>query len=769
MLEKLKNKYIQKLSSIVGDSPIILLFSIYITLFIFIQNISIFRMIVALFLLVCILKLSSFQKFIKLIFVAIILLSISVIFLPGTISEGAHVVVGEVVSIENNNYDLKITKSNNESLKKPVTVKVYEEIDESNIGSKSIVSLYIKPLRISSNPGQFSSKKYLESIGISSLGYDCNFIESVSQSKIKYLAIKIRKYLYNRFAQMPKNLHSISKAMLFGDKTDLGNDIKDNYATAGLAHLLVVSGLHLTILVTLIKLFLNKFSIKVKNQAVILLLFIWSYAYITGFSYSILRASIMISTLLIVNSYNKNISKSENIALAAILILTIHPYALKNIGWQLSFLATFGLLILSSKIEKKLLRCSLRKPLSAILSVQIMTIPLVINTFNTLSLLTIPANLIMVPFTSILLIIGLITILPIFNSILMPIFTILVEVHLNITAWIAKLSHFIIFIKSWPILLVLIYYLLIFIYFFTSLKNLKKLILITFLVVLLVANIEFYPEVVFLDVGQGDCTYISTGSFNGNKKILVDGGNLSNYVDSGENVIIPFLKSKGVKEIDILIISHPHKDHIGGILSLIDSIKIEELYLSYQAYKSEKSLLVEIIDKCKDKGIRIRLIKKDDELVINKNAKINVLHPKLLNGYFDENNSSLVLNISLEKINILFTGDIEKNAEDYLVKKYNKELEADILKIPHHGSKTSSNKSFIEKVNPSIAVNSSGRNHFLNHPDKEVIMRYNDKRVNVFRTDTDGAIIIKIVNPLNIYSYLTKKEERIWLQQQWKS
>ncbi|MFP4457127.1 MAG: DNA internalization-related competence protein ComEC/Rec2 [Clostridia bacterium] len=765
----MKNKYIYRISSIIGDSPIILLFSIYITLFIFIKNINHANTVLIIGVLVCILKTTSTEKFLKALFISIVLLIISMYFLPGEISEGKHSVVGEVVSIQKNYYDLKISKSSKEILEKPLTVRVYDEIKDRKIGSKGVFSLEIKYLPKASNPGQFSSKAYLESIGISSLGTNCEFKESVAQSKIKYLTIRIRKILSNRFNNMPKDLKAISIAMLLGDKTNLDKNIKNSYASTGLSHLLVVSGLHLTILVALLKLLLSKFLINEKKQSVILIIFIWVYAYITGFSFSILRASIMISSLIIINACNKDMSKLENIILAALLILVIYPYALHNIGWQLSFLATFGLLILSDKIQTLLPSCKFEKPLAAILSVQVMTIPFVINTFNSLSPLIIPANLIMVPFTTFILSIGLLAMLPVLNVLLMPGFTFLIKVHLSITCWLSELDGFIYFIKSWPVYLVFLYYCLIFICLFTDYKNLKKVFFLIFLSFVLIVNIEIYPEIVFLDVGQGDCTYINTGIFNGNKKILIDSGDSSDYFDSGRDIIIPFLKSKGIKEINILIISHPHKDHIGGIVSLIDSIVVEECLLSYQAYQSDKELLYEIISKLKEDRTRIKLVDKGDEILISKNDVISVLHPAIDDKGFDENNSSLVLNLSLDNINILFTGDIENQAENFLIEEHKEELKANILKIPHHGSKTSSSEKFIDEVNPEIAINSSGRNHFLNHPDKEVIMRYNNKRVNVFRTDINGAIIIKLTNPLRVYSFYNKKEEKIWLQQQWKS
>ncbi len=758
----------KKISSVVGNYPITLLFCIYIILFIIIEFISIKLAVITSVLIIVILALLKKDKFIEIVIISFLLLTISIYLLPSQVEFGTHTIVGEIKNIDYNYFDIKVEKSDNQKIKRPTYVRVYNSISNKKIGSKCLFKLELERIKKASNPGEFSNKNYLNSLGITAISSSYELIQSVKPSKIKYHFIKIRSTIIDKLEVLPVNERGLLIAMLLGDKSKLGKETKNSYETSGLAHLLVVSGLHLTILVTVIKLILGKLNVKQTYQTLVIIILIWCYAFLTGFRFSIIRAGLMISSYIIFKNFNKKITKIDNISLAAIIILVIYPYALKNIGWQLSFSATFGILTFSKKIMKRLPDYKISKPLSVIISAQIMTLPIVINNFNQISLMLIPANLLIVPITTLILIIGLASLLPIVSFVFISLIDTLLSWHIILASWFASFDNLVIFIKDWPTVLVIIYYVLIFVLFHTSLINLKKLLTCVFVFILIFFNIDFRTEVVFLDVGQGDSAFIETSIFDDNMKMLIDCGDTNEYSDSGNEVLVPFLKSRGIKKLDYLFLSHAHKDHIGGAISLLEEIDVGEVCMSLRSLNYESETLEKLIRKCKDKEIRIKLLFKGKNMQISEDVIIKVLHPKLKVNY-SQNNSSLVLNLFLDGINILFTGDIEKEAEIHLVNEFRKNLAADIIKIPHHGSKSSSSEKFLNYVNPIIAINSSDKDHFLNHPDNEVILRYNNRKTNLFRTDIDGAITITIKDYIDIECYLSKKEDKIWLSQQWMS
>jgi len=763
----MKNKVFNRLSGVFGDSPLTLLFCIYITLFISIEVISIeFSFFLGFSLLVIVIILKK-KLLIEITLISLLLLIISINLMPMQAKLGSQTVVGKIKSINHNSFDFKI-ENDKHILIGSSYVRVYDEIPNKTVGSKAVVKLELTKIKEARNPGEFSNKKYLNSLGITAVSSSCDLIKAVKSNKIQYYINRLREILLESLKKFPLKEKDLLTAMLLGDKSKLSDEIKGNFQNAGVSHLLVVSGLHLTILVAIIKYIFDKLSIKDAYQIIIIIPIIWIYALLAGFSFSIVRASLMNSTYLIFRYFNKRISKVENILLVVIIVLVIYPYALKNVGWQLSFLATFGILVLTKKISKKLPKSRLNTSLSVILSAQIMTFPIIVTNFNVISILLIPANLLMVPLTTFILVSSLTTFVPYIGHFLIGLVTFALRIQMNTTAWIASLESFIFFMKDWPLHLIIIYYLLIFVIFFTKFINLKKILLAGFVFIFIFIHIDFSSQVVFLDVGQGDSAFIETSIFEGNQKILIDCGDVNKYEDSGKDILIPFLKSRGIKKIDYLFLSHAHKDHIGGAISLLKTIEVEEILMSLNSLQYESTQLDDLISIINNKNIKVRVIEQNNRVEISNNSFIDVFNPKE-NSNLSENNSSLVLKFVIDDKNILFTGDIEKEAEKNLLDKYDNSLKADILKIPHHGSKTSSSELFVKTVNPKVAINSSKKDHFLNHPDKEVILRYNNKRVNLFRTDLDGAITITIKDYLHIQSFLSKKEEKLWLSQQWMS
>lgn len=247
--------------------------------------------------------------------------------------------------------------------------------------------------------------------------------------------------------------------------------------------------------------------------------------------------------------------------------------------------------------------------------------------------------------------------------------------------------------------------------------------------------------VYFLDVGQGDGAFIRTPS---GKNILIDGGQGSNEYDdfdAGKKVVVPFLIRKKITKIDYIVVSHSHNDHIGGLISVMKKYPVGVVYDSGFAYSSP--VYTEFLKTIKNKEIKYQIVQKGDVLKWDPDLRVEVFSPKSNRLYDDPNNNSVVLKITYGKVSFLFTGDIEDAASADLLGNYGKkELAAEILKVPHHGSRTSSGVDFLEAVYPEIAVISCGRYNRFRHPHSTVVERYNDFGIELHRTDKEGTVFV---------------------------
>ncbi|MFN3550471.1 MAG: ComEC/Rec2 family competence protein [Endomicrobiia bacterium] len=251
-------------------------------------------------------------------------------------------------------------------------------------------------------------------------------------------------------------------------------------------------------------------------------------------------------------------------------------------------------------------------------------------------------------------------------------------------------------------------------------------------------------EVVFIDVGQGDCILIITPN---KKTVLIDSGGIPYWAkDYGlatpyENVALLYLSSRNIKVLNFVIITHPHGDHFGGMFDILSSLKIENFIDNgYTEGDPNYFDLLNIVDK---KEIPYEQLKEGDFLEIDNEVFIKTFFPPK-KGFIYEgaNNSSLVFKLLYKNFSILFTGDIEIEAENYLCSRYKNEIKSTILKVPHHGSRTSSSRRFIKTVSAEAAVIMCGRNNLFGHPHQEVISRYLKFKVELYRTDIDGDIKI---------------------------
>ena len=236
-----------------------------------------------------------------------------------------------------------------------------------------------------------------------------------------------------------------------------------------------------------------------------------------------------------------------------------------------------------------------------------------------------------------------------------------------------------------------------------------------------------------IDVGQGDSCLIITPN---NKKVLIDGG------EGEPEVLLSYLLDRKIKTLDYIMISHFDSDHCNGLIEVIKNLKVKNILISKQAYFcDEYKNIANIIN---SKKIKATFVKQGDRLKIDKNVKLEILYPAKELEHDDLNNNSIVAKLTYNSFSILFTGDIEKSEQDLIGKYELKELESDILKIAHHGSKTSSSKEFLEVVKPKIALIGVGKNNMFGHPNNGVLERLENINCKIYRTDQMGEIEIRI-------------------------
>ena len=586
-------------------------------------------------------------------------------------------------------------------------------------------------------------------------------------------------------------VYPIVISLSVGNMDFIEEDIQEQFRNAGLLHVLAVSGTHMTYLILGTgMMFKNLFG---KRKTYYLSIFIiLFYILITGFSVSIIRSAIMGIVMLISKIVYRKNDIWTSMGLSLLIILFYNPYLILDLGMQLSYGGTIGIVLFQRDIlkflEEKMLNMQknkffinkLIKPIIEIISItisaQIIIIPIIIYSLNTLNIYFLISNIFVGVIIEPLTILCFILLISIFiNNSLSTFIAYFVNMGikiLNFCAKIGDLPYSKIYFPTPNLSIVILsfaisfFVLMFFKNYYAKNKNatqirLRNLVALfkyrirqinrKFFIILFILSIFFMYvlklipsdlKVHFIDVGQGDATFIITPN---NSTILIDGGgNLTSSFDVGENTLIPYILDRGFSSIDFVMISHFDYDHVGGILSLLENLEVKKIIISKQYEMTDNyEKFLEIV--C-NKNIDIILVGAGDKINIEKNLYFDILWPS--KDFITENainNNAIVAKMVYGKFNMLFTGDIEEIAEKEILKNYDKKvLNAVVLKVAHHGSKTSSTEEFLENVNPKIALIGVGKNNNFGHPSGEVLYRLQEHNVQLYRTDLNGEIIINI-------------------------
>lgn len=542
---------------------------------------------------------------------------------------------------------------------------------------------------------------------------------------------------------------AVLEALLLGADGRLDSETDRRFQKTGLYHLLAISGAHVAVVSFLLYSFLCLFITRKKTIHLILLAALIFYAFLVEGQPSVFRAVIMASLFLMGKLISADTNLLNTMALSALVLLVINPFSLEDVGFQLTFLATMSLVLFFKPIFKALPNLPFRISEMTALSLAAVagTMPIIISNFNRVTFASLILNLPAAPLMGLVMASGYVylavnCLVPAAGHLLSFALKYLIKLFSWVAAWLEPLNSLSYRLPSPPTAVVIGFYLCLLLLLVKPRFHLQKLLTAAGLAVFFFIMI-IYPfpplndrlTVTFMDVGQGDSLVVE---FPGRRVMVIDAGGfmLGNF-DPGESLVSTYLWHRGHKKIDYLVCSHFHPDHAGGLPALARNFPVGEFWYP----EEERSQLSEEIHSSLSRRTRKRILQAGLVQAID-NCRVKVLYPdeQARTIFRPGNDLSAVLRLDCGEQSFLFAADITTPAEDYLVYQRPEELKATVLKVPHHGSRTSTSPGFLEAVSPRWAVITAGRNNFYGFPDQKVLERLEAAGAEVFRIDRDGAV-----------------------------
>lgn len=663
------------------------------------------------------------------------------------------------------------------------------------------------------NPSEFDYQKFLNNKGILKTFYakEYKYISSpdIKQIKNKKSLFEKLSFLNICFTRCMNNLrdkviltHSkymkspnleILGGIVFGDDAiNPPDDVKEAFINSGLLHLLAASGLNVTLILSMWLCIVHFINIHYRLKILSGLFIVCLYMTMTGFPPSIVRASVMLILILFGKFIYRDANGVSLIFIAGLIITLFKPEFILDVGFQLSFLVTLGLIVcipcLTKALEKRernyikklkgfnkffkilfmafspvSVLCIIMVPLTA----QIWAAPLQAFYFNTFSIYSVLANIAVVPFVGIISFLGFISsafcFIPLFSKLIIPIFDVilnfLIQIVLNISNYFSTLKYSIIKVPSPNIFQIVIYYFLV-VLLFAAIKNYFKNKIINYslfilVVVFLFSFISFENkkgEIIFFNSGNADNFIVKTDE---NKYIMIDSGKfIYPESSSAKRITLEYLYDKNIKEIDLLILTHYDADHSGGLIDILDEIKVKNLVIPKPECNSKNSCKIKKY--IEENNVKYILPYTKQRFSFDNDIEVINYVPKSSNK-LSKNDSSTVTFIKYKNFKFLFLADIPSKSFHSIEKFMPNDV--DILKASHHGAKRTVDDEILNKLRPKYTVILTGQNPY-NHPDYETVMLYK-KYSKVFNTKETGAIKFEIKeNELVPYTFKNKHFEK---------
>ena len=665
-----------------------------------------------------------------------------------------------------------------------IRVTVMEAVDAA-AGDRLTFASRIRPLRNFNNPGGFDYRRHMAFLGIhgsawvraEELRMDGSDPQSSFQRRVHDLRRELGRLIDAAADEQSADASAVLKALVFGDRSGIGSELRERFNRAGAGHLLAISGLHVGIVAAVAYrslLWIFSFcspllwrGLTRSWAAAVTVLVVVAYGILAGMSPSTQRAVVMVTIFLAAVIAGRTHDLFNTLAVAALAILVVFPPALFSISFQLSFAAVaaivYGLGKIGSQNNTMLPEAHpfVRKLAGFVLVSALAiagTTPIVLYHFNQTSVVGLGANLLLVPlvgFVAVPLGLAAAAAAMLAGAVAAPALWLavqVVELALVAVNAFSGLSFAAVKTVTPSLLEVGLYYMAGWALFNLRSSRPARWVLAATLVVAAGDGIywshqRFWRselEVTAVDVGQGSATLLE---LPGGTVFLYDGGGFADnrLFDMGQRVVAPLLWRRKIATVDVLILSHPNSDHLNGLIYIARHFDVGELWTNGDV--NDTRGYRELMEVCRAKNIPVRQLDAGSPPRVVGATRLAVLHPpadffdrSTVSGQNDRNNGSLVIQAGFGQTAFLLTGDIMTKAEKSLVERMGDELAGTVLFAPHHGSRSSNSQALIDAVQPSMAVVSAGAGNRFGFPHAEVLDRYRAAGSRIRITGTHGAI-----------------------------
>ena len=658
---------------------------------------------------------------------------------------------------------------------------------EPKLGSYVEIEGRLKCFERASNPGQFDAALYYQISGISYRLDQAKITKTTTEyNRMGETLWQIRKHLSGILSlRLPEKEAALMQTILLGEKGSLDSEIKELYQRSGIAHILAISGLHVSVLGMGLYRLLRKIGVPVKGAALLSMLLLLFYGAMTGFSVSAMRAILMFGLRMLGEMLQRTYDMLTAIAAAAALLLAGQPLFLKSASFVFSFGCVLGLCVVHPALtmpaavpqqpKRRIKWQEILQRLLAPPAMMAVTLPMYLWFYYQIPPYSMLLNLLVIPLMSYLMAAGLLLLLV--NPLPLPIWRIAAALIVGVFRIYERACRMCeglpgaVLNLGKPAVWQLLVYLacLLAVILIRHRQSLwKRWLMMAGAVLILLVRPADRLEITFLDVGQGDCIYVE---LPGKEKFLVDGGS-SSVGSVGKYRILPFLKAKGVRYLEAVFVTHPDEDHCNGIQELLSQgkqqgIRVGCLILPDIGEGSKGQGYRELEKAASEAGISLQYISRG-QYIQEKDTLLECLHP--VSGFesTDANAYSIVLRFTSGSFTALLTGDLEGSGEQALLEELSARREisenrgadsmagglADntaggpagitLLKVAHHGSKNSTSEEFLQMINPAIAVISCGKNNRYGHPHEETLERLSEADISWFCTKDYGAITVSV-------------------------
>jgi len=624
------------------------------------------------------------------------------------------------------------------------------------------------------NEGEFDYQKYLANSRIFTLAFakDVEFIDKEPNIETKILKKidNIREKIIEKHSKiLNEEKTEILGGVVFGSEAIKPSlELKNIFIESGLYHLLAASGMNVAFIFGIWFFLLKRFRVPHKLIIISGGIVVLFYALMTGLPPSVTRATWMLELALVGKLIDRNSDNNLILLLVCALMLLFNPFMLNDIGFILSFGVTFGLINCATPLIDKIKFLPARISSWIIIPfvAQIFAAPIQVYFFQTLSLYSILANIIVIPFMAVISFCGFISsilaLLPKIGDNICFILDKINEPFLNfllfVAQYFANLPNNIACFSKLHLAQITLYYLLVFVLVYMIKNNFKNIyqniFALVIFITLIFSAVEKSPadelSFTFFNVGEADSIFITTPN---NKKILVDAGRTyGSSRNSGNMIILPYFQINGISNLDMMVLTHPDSDHIGGSVSVLEGINVEKLITNGESAENKSYLKLQKYLETTNRQEKI--IDHIEEISPDENLSIIAIKPIETND-LSKNDTSIILLIKYKDFDAILMGDNESNSYEILKQNLNPTGDIELFKVGHHGSYHSVNKKMSELINPAISIISVGENHY-GHPHKRVLN--NLKKSKILRTDKDNAIKIKTDGTnYDVYTYDYKK------------